>query len=723
MTKTFVLKNEAPAKDFKACPAPENGARVDYRRELNEEQFRAVTEGEGPCLVLAGAGSGKTRTIVYRVAYLIERGVNPENILLVTFTNKAAHQMLTRVEQLLGQFPQGLWGGTFHHIGNRILRKYAAKLGFQSNFTILDEEDAKDLIKVCLKEEDIDPSASLGAGSKSKRFPSSAVLKELISFGKNSEIPLEEVIDTRHPKWLKISETIVKIARRYEEKKSLTNSMDFDDLLVNWLKLLVEDAGVKQRLSAQFQYILVDEYQDTNYIQAEIIRLLAEVHRNVLVVGDDAQSIYSFRAADIGNILNFSKIFPEAKIFKLETNYRSTPEILKVANQVIANNKNQFPKNLRAISPKFVRPNIVSASSGSQEAKFITEQILQLRDKGIALNKMAVLFRAAHHSQEVEFELTKKDIPYEYRGGVRFFERSHIKDALAFLKVISNVADEVAWHRILRLQIGIGEVMAGKIYEKVKKAKNIEEVLRADMSEVLTSKSEMGWKGLVGIFNKLKTNLSSEARRAKGENLKLKTNSRDLRIDELIREIAKSSYKDYLEAEYPNWQDRLEDLEQLALFAENYDDLSSFLAEISLQENFSAASASAMADGEEKLILSTIHQAKGLEWEVVFIINLVDSGFPNNRALAEEGGLEEERRLFYVAITRAQKQLFLTYPVIGSRVSMYLNTPSQFLAEIDEALLEEVKLIDSSHSAITNIWQRRDLNDGNVSYLPDLDSL
>ncbi|MDP2587077.1 MAG: ATP-dependent helicase [Candidatus Komeilibacteria bacterium] len=696
MTKTFVLQNDVPAKDFK----------VNYQKELNDEQFRAVTEGEGPCLVLAGAGSGKTRTIVYRVAYLIERGVNPENILLVTFTNKAAHQMLTRVEELLGYFPSGLWGGTFHHIGNRILRKYAKVLGFESNFTILDEEDAKSLLKVCLREEDID--------TKSKRFPSPAVLKELISFGKNSEIALEEVIDTRHPKWLKISDTIVKIARRYEEKKSLTNSMDFDDLLLNWLKLLKQFPETRDRLGAQFQYILVDEYQDTNYLQAEIIKELAQVHHNVLVVGDDAQSIYSFRAADIGNILNFPKVFEGAKIFKLENNYRSSPEILDVANSVIENNRNQFAKTLRPMLPAAVKPNLIPANSAAQEAQFIVAQILQLKTGGLPLNKIAVLFRAAYHSQELEFALTKQDILYEYRGGVRFFERAQVKDALAFLKVINNPADEVAWLRILNLQAGVGEATASKIYQVVKGYTDIKEIIASNLGSALGAKAGTGWQGLIGILKKA---VSSQ--------------TGPFGIAEMVRALAKSDYRNYLEAEYPNWQDRLDDLEQLAVFSERYEDLTVFLSEMSLQESFALGQERPSGHDDNRIVLSTIHQAKGLEWQAVFVINLVDTAFPNQRAMSEEGGLEEERRLFYVAITRAQKHLYLSYPLMGGYNSFNLNTPSKFITEIEEGLLEEVKLLEkfrSSGFALPsnggqNIWQRKDLNDGNVSYLPDLDSL
>ncbi|HLD27519.1 MAG TPA: UvrD-helicase domain-containing protein [Patescibacteria group bacterium] len=680
MAKTIVLKNQAPVKELK----------VNYSKDLNQEQYQVVTGAEGPCLVLAGAGSGKTRTIVYRVAYLIERSVKAENILLVTFTNKAAKEMLKRVEALLGRPPERLWGGTFHHIGNRILRKYAAKLGYNSNFSILDEEDAKDLIKVCLKESDIN--------LKDRRFPSPAVIKDLLSYAKNSQRRLLEVIEQKHPKWSALAEQLSQIGLKYEEKKRRNNSMDFDDLLVNWLRLLKKEPAVKDRLSAQFHYILVDEYQDTNYIQAAIIKELSSVHHNVLVVGDDAQSIYSFRAADIGNILNFPEIFPRARIFKLESNYRSTPEILKVANSVIVNNKKQYPKTLKPVVGGFIKPNLVPAVSARQEAQFISGQILQLRDEGLPLNKIAVLFRAAYHSQELEFELTKRDIPYDYRGGVRFFERSHIKDALAYLKIINNPQDEVAWHRVLSRQAGIGEVTAGKIYQKVGQLE-IKEIIGQDLSEVLSVKADVGWRALIKTIKDL------EIERPE-----------DLRPEKAIGQIAKSDYRDYLEAEYPNWQERLEDLNQLALFAERYPDLNSFLAEVSLQEAFGVERGRPDAGAGEKIILSTIHQAKGLEWEAIFVINLVDAAFPNQRALAEPDGEEEERRLFYVAVTRARKQLFLSYPLTGSYSAMALNTPSRFLNEIDVNLLETVKLIEAGEDY-------SDLNDGGVNYLPDLGSL
>jgi len=358
----------------------------------------------------------------------------------------------------------------------------------------------------------------------------------------------------------------------------------------------------------------------------------------------------------------------------------------------------------------FIKPNLVPAISASQEAEFISQQILQLRDEGIPLNKMAVLFRATHHSQELEFELTKRDIPYDYRGGVRFFERAHIKDIIAFLKIINNPKDEVAWLRVLNLQVGIGEVIGSKIYQRVKDFKSIEELIIEDLSDILTPRARIGWEALISILNQFKI-----------QNAKLKTLTQNSKLliqeakpEELIRILAKSDYQNYLEAQYPNWQERLEDLEQLALFAERFKDLNSFLSEVTLQEAFGVERGQPDYSEDEKLILTTIHQAKGLEWEVVFIINLVDTAFPNRRAILEEGGIEEERRLFYVAITRAQKQLFLSYPITGSYSSMYLNTPSQFLQGIPEELLEEVKLLEDSSGRWT------DLNDGEVQYLPEV---
>ncbi len=421
---------------------------INWSEQLNKEQLEVVTNGDGPCLVLAGAGSGKTRAITYRVAYLLEKGVDPKNILLVTFTNKAAREMVERVKDLASQTTpspdanqdppllgkEGTilpWSGTYHHIGYRILKQYATLLGFKNNFSVLDSQDSLDLIKTCLKVEGID--------RKEKRFPSPKVIQSIMSYARNAETTIEDVLELKHPNFLDIAETIRRIAEDYRKRKKEANVMDFDDLLVYWYLLLLKSENVRNKYAEQFQYVLVDEYQDTNKIQASIINLLASKHRNLLVVGDDAQSIYSFRAADIQNILDFESRYKDAKIFKLETNYRSTPNILNVANEVIANNLNQYEKSLKSILDEFTKPEVHAFADQSEEAIFIVNRIEELMNEDVEPKKIAVLFRAAYHSQALEMELVKKGIDYDYRGGVRFFERAHIKDVLSYLKILNNI--------------------------------------------------------------------------------------------------------------------------------------------------------------------------------------------------------------------------------------------------------------------------------------------
>lgn len=657
MATKFVLQSHFDPKALK----------VDYKKELNAEQLEVVLRGDGPCLVLAGAGSGKTRTIVYRVAYLLERGIAPDQILLVTFTNKAAKEMLFRIERLLGQFPKGLWGGTFHHVANLLLRHHARALGFEPNFTILDDEDSRSLITVIIKDLAIDP--------KKQRFPSAAVVQDLLSLAQNTETKLSDVVEERRPEFVRVLGSLEAIQREYETRKKRSNLMDFDDLLVRLLELLRDHESVRQRLSTQFQYILVDEYQDTNRLQASIVRLLSERHGNLLVVGDDAQSIYSFRGADIGNILDFPKRFPKCRTFTLMTNYRSTQPILDLANDVITHNVEQYPKRLVHIREGTVRPAIVPAASPKQEAEFIAQMILQLRDEGTSLRNVAVLFRAAHQSQTLEFELTKRDIPYEYRGGVRFFERAHIKDVLAHLKALDNPADEVAWLRILTLQVGIGSQTAAGIFAQVRGTAGLPQTL-VSLTVNIPKRAEIGWERLRRTFQKLtqKECMGDPSR--------------------LIMSIAEGDYRDYLMNQFPNADERLQDLEQLALFAKQYKDLSTFLAEVSLQEAFAVQGGSPAEADDEAIVLSTIHQAKGLEWDVVFVLHLIEPGFPNARALNEDGGLEEERRLFYVAITRAMTRLFLCYPIASDYqlMSMHMHEPSRFLRELDEAQLEQYEL-------------------------------
>ncbi len=672
MAKEFVIKKSGPAS-----------SKVDYATELNPAQLEAVRGGDGPCLVLAGAGSGKTRTITYRVAYLIEHGVDPSNILLLTFTNKAANEMLSRVEQLLETYPADLWGGTFHSVANRILRKYAKKIGYDSNFTILDQEDSKDLIKVCIKDLKID--------TKAKRFPSPAVIQGLISFSRNASVSLEQAIEKKQPNFIELTETIGRVADLYAERKKQANAMDFDDMLLNLLELLREHEEVKAKLSEQFKYILVDEFQDTNTVQAEIVKHLASKHQNILVVGDDAQSIYSFRAAEIRNILDFPKSFEDTKTYRLTTNYRSTPQVLKVANAVIKQNANQFQKDLEAVVDNFEKPNLVPTSNAKQEAEYIAEQLLRLRDEGVQLSDMAVLFRAAFHSQALEMELMKRDVPYEYRGGLKFFERAHVKDVVAHLKLYSNPKDETAWMRVLGHQPGIGLVTAGKIINLVKGHDSLKEIVQAEIDSQLPARAASGWLGHTRIARKLAFANPMPA--------------------DLIRAIAASDYYLYLEAEYPDYKDRLDDIEQMAVYAEGYDDLGKFLQEVTLKDDYGTVREKEVYD-DECLVLSTIHQAKGLEWNAVFIMNLTQGGFPNQRAMNEDKGVEEERRLFYVAATRARKHLFFTYPLTSGYDTLVLNQPSMFLGEIPEDLIEQVKVKEEfSTSRSTNKGFSRSADD------------
>lgn len=666
------------------------GPHIDFAGELNAEQLSVVQGADGASLVLAGAGSGKTRTIIYRVAYLLRQGVPADQILLLTFTNKAAKEMLSRVEYLLGAMPTRLMGGTFHHICNLLLRRYAPAIGFNSNFSILDQEDSRDLINACIKDAGID--------TKEKRFPSASVLQSFWSFARNARIPFCDVVEQKQPRLESAITKMQAVIDAYELRKKNGNAMDFDDLLVRTTDLLRTNPNLCAQISGQYRYVLVDEYQDTNRVQAEFLSLISSAHKNLLVVGDDAQSIYSFRAADVQNILSFPARFSDSKIFKLETNYRSVTPILELANESIRWNSKQFSKELKAASPaqgaKGDKPNLVAAATSEEEAQFIAEMVLKLRDEGKPLSEIAVLFRATFHSQSLEFELAKRDIPYDYRGGIRFFERAHIKDVLAYLRISANPADEVGWLRVLQLQTGIGTETAGKLFAIARGAESLGSAI-AQVTAVLGEKTKSGWRDFVG---------TAEAMLKVGD-----------KPAEAIRMVVKSAYGDYLDNEFPNAAERKEDLEQLAVFAEKYSSTSAFLSESALVEGFGAERT--VGDGEEdgeKIVLSTIHQAKGLEWDAVFVIHLFDGAFPNARAMEEENGLEEERRLFYVACTRARQNLYLTYPLMGGPSARqgggeagYLHQISQFVRELPDNILERIELRRSSslgNSGSPTVW-------------------
>ena len=656
-------------KDFVLSGAqPTPNLNIDYVNELNEEQYRAVSSPGGPTLVLAGAGSGKTRTITYRVAWLLEHGVPTDRMLLLTFTNKAAKEMMVRVEGLLRSYPSGLWSGTFHSIANRILRMYGAHTGFGSDFSILDEDDANDLMKMCIKELKID--------TKNKRFPSVGVLRSLISYSVNARIPLKDIVNDRASHFEAIFPEIQMVAERYKSAKRTARSMDFDDLLLELLSLLQTNESVRSQLANRFQFLLVDEFQDTNIIQSDIVDLLASVHRNVLVVGDDAQSIYSFRAAEIRNILDFPKRYPDAQTFRLVTNYRSTPEILAVANAVIANNADQFEKELISARSSGEKPSIVPANDAREEGQYVVEQIMQLLDDGCELKNIAVLFRAAFHSQAVEFELMKRAIPYEYRGGMKFFERSHIKDAIAHLRVLRNARDVVAWLRSLQIQPGLGLTTSQKIAEQMAQYESVREAL--EHPPKITARAQDGFRQASNMLRAMA--------------------AAPLPCDAVRAFASHESYRLYLEAEFPNFRDRLDDLEQLATFAEQYRELGDFLDAMTLAGDFGSRIEDTEARGasgeaqENKLILSTIHQAKGLEWDAVFVLHCANGMFPSERSQNERGGLEEERRLFYVAATRARSNLYFTYPLTTGFESIEIREPSQFLDEIPRGMTEQVRL-------------------------------
>jgi ATP-dependent DNA helicase UvrD/PcrA len=661
---------------------------IDYSAELNEQQLAAVTAPPGPLLVIAGAGSGKTRTLTYRVAYLLENGIDPRNILLLTFTNKAAREMLGRVTNLLPIDASGLWGGTFHSIGNRILRRHGSALGYSSGFTIMDREDQKELIDAVVASAGIDP--------KEIRFPKGDVLGEIFSFVVNTEKPLEELLAEKFPYFLPLIEKIQDVRERYEKKKKAINSLDFDDLLQKTLSMFQQHERIAEIYRRQFQFILVDEYQDTNKIQADLVDLLARDHHNVMVVGDDAQSIYSWRGANFQNILEFPKRYPDAQVFKIEMNYRSVPEILEVANAAIAANVQQFRKHLSATrESKALQPALVALNDSGEQAQFVAQRILELRDEGVDLNQIAVLYRAHYHAVELQLELSRRGIPYQITSGIRFFEQAHIKDVTSFIRFVANPRDEVAFKRMVKLLPGIGNRTAENLWQRwadvvtadvgrgseaTSTAAGVNDPPQADYSfgERLVAmnvpaKSKKPWGQLAHTLDEIapagQPNMPSE----------------------MITSVVEAIYDDYAKANFTNYELRREDLNQLAIFARQFKDVHEFLSQLALISNVDAEAATIQASDKESVNLSSVHQAKGLEFYTVFVIWLTDGMFPSNRSLDTREALEEERRLFYVAITRARDELYLTYPQmrLSGGYGDVFQRPSRFLQEIPNELVED----------------------------------
>jgi DNA helicase-2/ATP-dependent DNA helicase PcrA len=676
--------------------------RIDYARELNAQQLAAVTAAEGPALVIAGAGAGKTRTLTYRVAWLIEHGVPPDRILLLTFTNKAAKEMMRRVGDLLVNDVSQLWGGTFHSVGARILRRHAEVLGWRPDFTILDREDAKDLIQACMDEAGVDV--------KETRFPKPDVLGDIFSMAVNTGRSVAETLAADYDHFAPLADKIADIEARYFARKQATNGMDFDDLLTQWRRVLKEFPDLRDFYQRRFQFILVDEYQDTNTLQGELIDRLAAVHKNLMVVGDDAQSIYAWRGANFRNIIEFPKRWFGAQTFKIEVNYRSTPEILAFANAAIAPNVHQFQKELAAARPSGVKPVEVACMDAGEQAAFVAQRALELRDEGIPLCEMAVLYRSHFHALELQLELTRRNIPFSITSGIRFFEQAHVKDVAAYLKLVHNPRDEISFKRLARLMPGIGGKSADKLWQRFNaewRVANGESAGRtpsaqgavpphpgplplgegrgererlakclARISASVPKKAVAAWAQFTATIGQL---CAPEIR---------------AKTDVMIRLVLEAGYEDHLKAAYPNFRQRLEDLEQLASFARQFPTMEDFLTQLALLTNVEADNQQPREDDHERIRLSTIHQAKGLEFCVVFVIMLCDGLFPSARSIGNPEGEEEERRLFYVAVTRAKDELYLSHPLMrfmpGGGDAM--QQPSRFLAEVPPALREEWNL-------------------------------
>ncbi len=639
--------------------------RIDYERELNEAQYEAVFITDGPALVIAGAGSGKTRTLVYRVARLVESGIDPESILLLTFTRKAAAEMMDRASQLLDVRCRSVSGGTFHSTANHILRKYGELLDYGS-YSIIDRGDCAEVIGYIVGE--------LGIKRKEIKLPRNTTIIDIISKSLNKSLEIPDLLDKYYPHLTDLTEVILELSRRYANYKKERKVMDYDDLLLNLKTLLVEFPGVREYLSNKYRYIMVDEYQDTNQLQAEIVKLLGGDHRNVVVVGDDSQSIYSFRGADFRNIMDFPKIFPDAKIIKLEENFRSTQPILELTNAIISRARQKYTKCLYTKREGGCLPQLVVAYNESEQSEWITKKILFLIKEGFQLKDMAVLFRSSFHSFDLEVQLARAGIPFAKYGGLKFAEAAHIKDLLAHLRVFLNPHDHLSWNRILKLLPGVGQATANKIIKW----------LDSDIPSIERFREYVkNQKGKMKILNEL-VKLFDEL------------SEPSLEVSDLVS-IVRKYYTPIMTSKFDDYPKRIRDLDYLQEWCEPFKTLEQFLTDMALEPPEVNRAPSDFAERPDFLTLSTIHSAKGLEWNVVFVIHAADGYFPSRHCLYQDEELEEERRLMYVACTRAKEQLFIVYPEMGKDSyygQVYLEM-SQFVRGFDGHLTDVVRARDS----------------------------
>ncbi len=641
---------------------------LNYEEALNPQQLAAVRAGDGPALVIAGAGSGKTRTLVYRVAYLIDMGIDPGTILLVTFTRKAAQEMLKRAGVLIGSRSEQVSGGTFHAVANVLLRRYGRPVGLEPGFTILDRGDAEDLINLL--------RTQLGLHEKDKRFPRKRTIAEIFSKCENTLQRMEGIVLAEFAHFSEHLEDLEQLKRAYQVAKRQRQLLDYDDLLVKLRELLSTDDAARRAISARYRYILVDEYQDTNRLQGDLIRKLAVTHDNVMVVGDDSQSIYAFRGATFWNIMEFPDLFPGTTIYKLEENYRSTQPILNLANAIIQGAAEKYSKHLFTRKLDGPLPVLVQAGGENAQSRFVTQKILELREEGMPLDEIAVLFRSSFHSFDLEIELSRRDLPFVKRGGFKFIETAHVKDLLAHLRVMENPLDAVSWNRLLLLVEGVGPRKAQDLIASFIKAERPLDALRET-----DGRSSRGLKDLARM-------LEETARHGS-----MTPAEQVSHVYEYYLPILKEQYDDYPK--------RMRDLEHLYTMAERYHRLEEFLSDLALEPlDEGVADVEAIGRDDERLVLSTIHSAKGLEWQCVFVIWVVDGRFPSAYSFLTEDELEEERRLFYVAVTRAKQHLYLTYPinVYDKTTGSVLSKPSRFLDDVSPSLLDTWTLVEEEGS-------------------------
>jgi DNA helicase II / ATP-dependent DNA helicase PcrA len=655
----------------------------DPAQHLNSQQLRAVTAADGPVLVIAAAGTGKTRTLTHRVAWLVlERGVDPRRILLLTFTNRAAHEMLERAAHLVGGDVGGLWGGTFHHAANRMLRRHAPRLGYGQDYTILDEDDSTRLLKACIVE----------LGLKDKKFPKAQVLGSVFGLAANRAADVAETVCAHFGEHAVDIEGVLKVQKLYAQRKRGLNAMDFDDLLVNGLRLLQEHGEVAAIYQERMQHVLVDEYQDTNKLQSDFVDLIAGRHGNLLAVGDDFQSIYSWRGAEVKNILSFPQRYPGAQIFKLEENYRSTPGILEVANAVITGNPEQYQKVLRATRAADVKPVLAKVTDGGHQARYVVERVQRLLDSGdVAPSQIAVLYRSHFHAMELQMELARAHMSYVLMSGVRFFEQAHIKDVCTLPRLAANPADSLAFTRLMELFPKVGPRKAQTLWTALGEHLNLRDTgKRAQLFALLPKDAQPLWQAIADkIF---------PAGEEDGRVLD--------RPDELVFRFTEAFYEDFAEDTFDNARQRLEDVQELVTFSSKYKSTTEFLSEMALLTNLDAEQNKNAGAPPDSIRLSTVHQAKGLEWKAVFVLWLVDGMFPAARSLEEAADEAEERRLFYVAVTRAKDYLWLCVPRMrkSREGGIMFCPPSRFIDEINPDLLQVDKAGGFVNTPRWNRW-------------------